>query len=585
MKTIKHTSVGQASCRLLVILALVVVWLHPADAEIIPADRRITWEPGIPGGIPIRTTVFTNIKHPPFNAKGDGISDDTDAIQAAINACPSNQVVYFPAGVYVITNAIRIWKSGITIRGEGPVRTSIRYQGPPGLVLNMQTGFYDYLFARSAPCNLLDGYRKGSTNVTTDTNDWISGDIVLFDQLNDDSYLVFGAGDSGHCNWCGRASGDRASGQLVEVQSSTTTGVSFQQPLYRGYSASLSPQGTTVTGILRWSGVEDICFTNATTTQDTVELHGSAYCWFKNVRFDRSHRRHLWMMHDYRCEVRECLFQFGEEPLWTDGYGPDRAYGIFLGSMSTACLVEDNAFYSLHVSIALEGGPAGNVIAYNFVTNVIYNDPEWTQPALAQHAAHPMMNLIEGNHFAARIISDYTWGSASHNTYFRNRIYDGLRPEINYGLWEVDVFKTHYFENFVGNILGRPRVESIYEIEGRTFNLYGDKGIWRLGYVNAGDSSPSGNDPKVKATLLRHGNWDSVTRATVWNQSIADTNMPASLYLAGKPGWWGDLAWPPYGGDLNPMVGTIPAEIRLNSIRGSVSRPSPPQNLRVVNRK
>ena len=106
-----------------------------------------------------------------------------------------------------------------------------------------------------------------------------------------------------------------------------------------------------------------------------------------------------------------------------------------------------------------------------------------------------------------------------------------------------------------------------------------------MGYVNAGDSSPSGNDPKVKDTLLRHGNWDSVTRATVWNQSIADTNMPASLYLAGKPGWWGDLAWPPYGGDLNPMVGTIPAESRLNSIRGSVSRPSPPQNLRVVNRK
>ena len=108
MKTIKHTRVRQVSCRLLVILALVVVWLLPADAEIIPADRRITWEPGIPGGIPIRTTVFTNIKHPPFNAKGDGISDDTDAIQAAINACPSNQVVYFPAGVYVITNAIRM---------------------------------------------------------------------------------------------------------------------------------------------------------------------------------------------------------------------------------------------------------------------------------------------------------------------------------------------------------------------------------------------------------------------------------------------------------------------------------------------
>ena len=379
-----------------------------------------------------------------------------------------------------------------------------------------------------------------------------------------------------------RSSGNRASGQLVEIVSSTEEEVTFDQPLHRTYTNALSPEGIQVTGILRWIGVEDLSVTNVTTTRDTVELHGAAYCWFKNVRFDRSHRRHIWMAHDYRCEIRECLFQFGEGPVWSGSYGPDRAYGVFLGNMSTACLIENNVFYTMHVSIALEGGPSGNVIAYNFVTNVIYSDPEWTQPALAQHAPHPMMNLVEGNYFASRIISDFTWGSASHNTYFRNRIHDGQRPQVNYGLWDVDIFKTHYYENVVGNVLGRVGFERLYEVENRIFSIYGDRGIWRLGYVNAGDDGSADNDPKVKATLLRHGNWDSVTQTVIWNPGIADTNLPPSLYLKEKPNWWGDSAWPPFGAELKPMVGRIPAQVRLDSARAALVRLSPPQNLRIV---
>jgi Pectate lyase superfamily protein len=567
--------------RLLLLLGMLCL-SDVCPAEIIPADRRIDWRAGIPGGIPIRTEVFANIKEPPFNAKGDGLGDDTIAIQSAIDACPSNQVIFLPAGVYKITNAIRLWRSGLTLRGEGPSRTQIRYQGPSGLVLNVQTGGYLDDFSRSTPYDLTGNYYKGSTNVITATNNWNPGDIVLFDQLNDESYLVFGRGDSGLCSWCSRLSGSRASGQLVEMASATSSNAVFDQPLYRSCTNSLSPQGILVTGVLRWTGVEDLCVTNATSTFDTVWLHGAAYCWFKNVRMDRSHRRHLWMAADYRCEVRECVFQFGEGSLWTPTYGPDRAYGVFLGNFSTACLIENNAFYTLHVSLALEGGPSGNVIAYNFVTNVIFNNPEWTQPALAQHAAHPMMNLIEGNHFASRIISDYTWGSASHNTYFRNRVYDGLRPQINYGIWEMDIFKTHYYENVVGNVFGRAGFERIYETENKNFNLYGDRGIYRLGYVNGGDDNPEGNDPKVKATLLRHGNWDSVSQSVIWSPNIADTNLPPSLYLMNKPAWWGDLAWPPYGGDRTPMIGVIPAEARLLSALGAIKRPSPPQNPRII---
>lgn len=53
-----------------------------------------------------------------FGAKGDGTTDDTAAIQAAINACPSGGVLWLSSSVYKITAALSITKN-LTIRGAG----------------------------------------------------------------------------------------------------------------------------------------------------------------------------------------------------------------------------------------------------------------------------------------------------------------------------------------------------------------------------------------------------------------------------------------------------------------------------------
>ncbi|CAB4164202.1 Pectate lyase superfamily protein [uncultured Caudovirales phage] len=67
-----------------------------------------------------------------FGAVGDGVTDDTAAIQAAITACggASGKSVYFPAGDYYISAAISV-PNYTRIIGDGAAKSRINLQGKP----------------------------------------------------------------------------------------------------------------------------------------------------------------------------------------------------------------------------------------------------------------------------------------------------------------------------------------------------------------------------------------------------------------------------------------------------------------------
>ena len=85
-----------------------------------------------------------NIKSAPFNAVGDGVTDDTAAIQAAITYAQTfstsspytGEVVYFPAGEYLVSSTITVSKSNIYLRGEGK-----------GVTLIARNAAYNHTFA------------------------------------------------------------------------------------------------------------------------------------------------------------------------------------------------------------------------------------------------------------------------------------------------------------------------------------------------------------------------------------------------------------------------------------------------------
>src|ERR1700693_5352198 len=77
------------------------------------------------GGVYVPTGVKTvyNVKN--FGAKGDGVTDDTAAIQTALNTVPRNSELFFPPGQYLQSSPL-IMSTGITMSGPpGPTGGSL----------------------------------------------------------------------------------------------------------------------------------------------------------------------------------------------------------------------------------------------------------------------------------------------------------------------------------------------------------------------------------------------------------------------------------------------------------------------------
>jgi hypothetical protein len=91
-------------------------------------------------------------------------------------------------------------------------------------------------------------------------------------------------------------------------------------------------------------------------------------------------------------------------------------------------------------------------------------------------------------------------------------------------------------------------------------------------YVDTGNGQPAifGLDSMTDVewtTIFLHGNYDTVHGSTMWDPSISSHALPNSLYLNARPSWWsGGAAWPWVGPDLTPMVGTLPAYSRAQSM-------------------
>ena len=95
-------------------------------AELIPAERLPPsgkFTAGVPGGIPFINDMFCDVT---VSIPGSGLLavpndgiDDSPAIQAALDLCPSGQYVFLPAGTYKIDSTLNMSRDGVVLRGAG----------------------------------------------------------------------------------------------------------------------------------------------------------------------------------------------------------------------------------------------------------------------------------------------------------------------------------------------------------------------------------------------------------------------------------------------------------------------------------
>jgi hypothetical protein len=478
-----------------------------AHGEIIPADRRINWSPGVPGGLP-HYPVQYDVKVD-FGAVGDGVADDTLAIASALAAATPGHAVYVPEGTYRVTGTLHIG-TGVAIRGAGPTHT----------LIYSHHGQTTFSIAGSAPVAVTTLSAAASKDAqavdVASTSGLSAGDLVQLKRPDDVS-------------------------QTLEVAEVSGSRLVFSGVLYSDF-----PSGSSVArhSMVYDAGVEDLkilidwpALDGYVGTQH-VYLGWAARSWVRNIEAEGYCGHAVLVESSYQCEVRDSYFHHDVAAALAQS--SFKAYGVELSWATSDSLVENNVFNIFrHAMVIQYDNAGGNVFGYNMSWDSYTTDDTTGVTSRTNgigdiefHHQQVEQALFEGNHAeCVRLIEgdfpDLTYDK-NNNTLLRNRITQA-------GI------KTGEGNNFVGNEL--------------PYRKYAD---------TSGEWYPE-NDFNASPNTLLHGNYVVFDdQGLSWDPLILDHDIPASYYLSEKPVWFGDLQWPPFGGDLMPNnARRSPAEVRF----------------------
>jgi hypothetical protein len=579
-----------------------------SSSTLVPPDRATLWNPGLNsvGGIPSGSWPICTTVSPSGG-------NDAPAIQAALNGCGTNKVVQLTSGTFRLSGSVRI-PSNTALRGSGGPGTGasqtrlLQTGGQPNIKLEPPTfaGFTQMTdLAADAP-------KDSSTLTLSQPLTLTPGELVMVDELPDPSLVDWGYQDNGpggpNRGWFCRGPATqgepegRPTGQMMEVASVNGTSVTFTTPFHITFKKSLKAQlvrlgsnnsgSGTVVPALRNAGLEDLYLSdgNGGDGGANIWMHYCAYCWVRNVEADRSNGSSIAVTGSFRSVIRDSYFHTTVDP--NPGGG---GYGIGINWHSADNLVENNISWNFNKVMVMRASGGGNVIGYNYMDDGwIAYAPHFVEVGIsASHMATPMYELFEGNQ-SFNFDGDSTHGNAIYITVFRNH-FTGLRraasPLDSYTfnsagsllVYEdaqnrraIGLMSAHRYYTFIGNILGYagqtiPPVRSQGQGGPSRFDygtgvtplpqLHGYAAMWKLGWEPT-FSQPA--DPTVAATAIRDGNFDYVTNQVRWDR--AAQALPDSLYLSGKPAFFGSNTWPWVDAIGGGKTYVLPARQRFDAL-------------------
>jgi hypothetical protein len=456
---------------------------------------------------------------------------------------------------------------------------------------------------------------KGDRQVTVKSNPGYQvGELVIVDEETDESLTWWSRRCSPQCledqktdpdavcdypdcrEWFIRS--NRPLGQVNEIAAVAGNLLTFSAPFHMPYRTSRHAQ---VTRYLQDGGqrpttrvgVEDLKVSGGGGGDGGGNIHiwGASYCWMKNVEADRSSGTSINFDGTFRCELRDSYVHSTVNP--TPG---GAGYGIGFNAYAADNLVENSISWNFNKVMLMRASGGGNVIGYSyFEDGWIAYDPTFVESGLnASHYATAHMELFEGNR-AWNFSSDSTWGNAVYITVFRNHL-PGLRaatpPLASYhydyvngagqpaSLYYEDlgarvgisVGENHWWNSFVGNVIGYSGMTPSSHpkspgMGGQDRFVYeekpGDQGVmpmWSIGFRSDGTQ-----EPKTVSTLLRHANYDYVTKAAVYDPASPVHTLPNSLYMTKVPDFMSGYDWPWVDPDTG-QTKTLPAKARFDAM-------------------
>lgn len=471
----------------------------------LPEAARARWaRAGLAGVWPVAANVL-NVRN--YGAKGDGKTDDTAAVNAAIAKAGQGSVVYLPAGSYRLTQPLYL-KSDLVLRGDGAALTSLLFEGAGTAGRCIGAIRWDSNQTASYVA-VTDGADFGSRQVTlASVSGFLAGDIVEIEEDNDPAWNLSDA-------WQARLPGQINRVTAVDVAGRRLT---LDRHLRHGFAAGRNPRLRKLSCISN-VGIEKL-FVRRKDSVDgyTFEFKYAVRCWISDVESYMTYKAHVWMERAFECEVRRSYFHdafvFG---------GDGQGYGVGCGKHTCDVLVEDNVFQHLRHSMIVGIGANGNVYGYNFSTDRALDPVLGTRQAdISVHGNFVFMNLFEGNVLEDADVPDWYWPAGPGNTLFRNRI-------VNAGT-AIDVGSNN--QNFLGNVLTSGTISAPSALQG----------IIDYGNVKQGDRY--------------HVSWPGCTCHT----------LPDSLYRSVPPDFVrkAGVLWPPLGPE-RPLDSPTPAKLRYAS--------------------
>jgi len=415
-----------------------------------PSPRLTNWIPGVrtgiiggiaqyrPGGAFQRTTLI-NVTSAPYNADNTGATNAAPAIQSAINAASSGQVVYLPAGDYLISSSLSVGtKKNITVRGAGMDLTRLLLTG--NVTISVGSGS-DYTWSWPPSNNIVTaGSAQNSTEISIgDTSAFSVGQIIKIKWENESDNAAIAAGAVPVVSVAGY---NYIRNQMTRITAKTATTLSFFPPIIHAPRAALAARVNVAQFWCENSGLEDFTIDCTASVNGIPLSYAQCYnCWAYRVKSVNTKNYHIYVVDSLHCEVRQC---------WLDGrQGTGSNGAAILYAASCNGLVTDSIIARVFPCTEVNFGSCGNAFIYNVIER---KETDGGGMMNTNHGPHNSHNLYEGN-TTPNWQADGYFGGCSEDTFFRNWIHGSI---YGYGFYSFTISANRFCRthNFLGNIIG-----------------------------------------------------------------------------------------------------------------------------------